>query len=44
LRHQERTVHFTTNGIAQDYESFASSHRSLYTTKISYAVDYDDEA
>lgn len=33
-----------TNGLTQDYQSFAAGHRTVYATEISYAIDYDDDA
>ena len=33
-----------SNGVTQDFEEFAASHRHIYETPISYAVEYDDEA
>lgn len=33
-----------SNGITQNFDEFAASHRTIYDTAISYAVEYDDEA
>jgi hypothetical protein len=33
-----------SNGVMQDYDAFAESHRGVYATQISYAVEYDEEA
>ncbi len=33
-----------TNGITQDFEAFAESHRAVYATEISYSVEYDEDA
>ena len=33
-----------SNGVTQDYEAFATSHRTVYATEISYSVEYDEEA
>ena len=33
-----------SNGVTQNYEEFAVSHRHIYETPISYAIEYDDEA
>ena len=33
-----------SNGVTQDFEEFAASHREIYATAISYSVEYDEEA
>jgi hypothetical protein len=33
-----------SNGVVQDYESFAEEHRKVYATPIAYAVEYDEDA
>ena len=33
-----------SNGVTQNFEEFAASHRAVYDTAISYAVEYDEEA
>ena len=33
-----------SNGVTQDFEAFAASHRTVYATEISYSVEYDEEA
>ncbi len=33
-----------TNGVTQDFEAFAESHRTVYATEIRYSVEYDEEA
>lgn len=33
-----------SNGVTQDYEAFAESHRGVYATDISYTVEYDEDA
>lgn len=33
-----------SDGMAQTFGDFAASHRTVYATDISYAVEYDDEA
>jgi hypothetical protein len=33
-----------SDGLTQNFAEFHDSHREIYTTPISYAVDYDDEA
>jgi hypothetical protein len=33
-----------SNGVTQDFEAFAASHRAVYETPISYSVEYDEEA
>jgi len=33
-----------SNGLTQDFEAFAASHRTLYATQISYSVEYDEDA
>lgn len=33
-----------SNGVTQDFEAFAASHRTVYATQIHYSVEYDDEA
>lgn len=40
--HRDFLLH--TNGLVQDYDSFAEGHLTVYETEISYAIDYDDEA
>lgn len=34
----------TSNGQQQDYAAFAASHERIYTTAISYAFRYDEQA
>lgn len=33
-----------SNGVTQNFEEFVASHRTVYDTAISYAVEYDEEA
>ena len=33
-----------SDGLAQSFIEFAASHRKIYTTEISYAISYDDDA
>ncbi|WP_422749895.1 nuclear transport factor 2 family protein [Mycobacterium sp. WMMD1722] len=33
-----------SDGMSQDYAEFADSHRTVYATAISYAVEYDEQA
>jgi hypothetical protein len=33
-----------SNGITQDFEAFAASHRSIYATPVRYSVEYDEQA
>jgi hypothetical protein len=33
-----------SNGVTQEYDAFAESHRGVYSTEISYSVEYDEEA
>jgi hypothetical protein len=33
-----------SNGVTQDFEAFAASHRTIYATPISYSVAYDEQA
>jgi len=33
-----------SNGVTQNFEDFAESHRSVYATEISYSVEYDEDA
>ena len=33
-----------SNGVTQNYDEFAASHRKVYDTPISYAIEYDEEA
>jgi hypothetical protein len=44
----ERFYHPTfvmfSNGLSQDFEEFAASHRAIYETPISYSIEYDEEA
>ena len=34
----------SSNGITQDFDAFAASHRTIYATPICYSVDYDEQA
>ena len=33
-----------SDGLSQNFAEFEASHRGVYTTPISYAITYDDEA
>lgn len=33
-----------SNGVTQDFEAFAASHRTIYATPISYSAEYDQQA
>ncbi|HEY0226121.1 MAG TPA: nuclear transport factor 2 family protein, partial [Mycobacterium sp.] len=33
-----------SDGLTQNFAEFRDSHREIYTTPISYAVDYDEQA
>ncbi|ORV44071.1 hypothetical protein [Mycobacterium conspicuum] len=33
-----------SNGITQDFDAFAASHRTIYDTPISYSIEYDEDA
>jgi hypothetical protein len=33
-----------SNGVTQNFDEYAASHRSVYDTSISYSIEYDDEA
>jgi hypothetical protein len=33
-----------SNGVTQDFDEYAASHRTVYDTPISYSIEYDDEA
>lgn len=33
-----------SDGLSQNYAEFSDSHRKLYATDISYAVEYDEQA
>lgn len=33
-----------SNGVTQNFDEFVASHRTVYDTAISYAIEYDDEA
>jgi hypothetical protein len=33
-----------SNGVTQNFEEFSASHRTVYDTPISYAIEYDEEA
>ena len=33
-----------SNGVTQNFDAFVASHRKVYETAISYAIEYDDEA
>ncbi|MCV7422094.1 DUF4440 domain-containing protein [Mycobacterium yunnanensis] len=43
-RFYDPTFVMFSNGLTQDYEAFAESHRGLYTTDISYSIEYDEQA
>ena len=34
----------SSNGITQDFDAFAASHRTIYATPICYSVEYDEQA
>ena len=34
----------TSDGLTQNFEEFADSHRTVYASEITYAVEYDDDA
>lgn len=33
-----------SNGVTQNFREFVASHRTVYDTAISYAIEYDEEA
>lgn len=33
-----------SNGVTQNFDEFVASHRTVYDTAISYAIEYDEEA
>jgi hypothetical protein len=33
-----------SNGVTQNFDEYAASHRTVYDTPISYAIEYDEEA
>jgi hypothetical protein len=33
-----------SNGVTQDFEAFAASHRTIYATPICYSAEYDEQA
>jgi hypothetical protein len=33
-----------SNGLTQDFDAFAASHRTMYDTPICYSVEYDEDA
>jgi hypothetical protein len=33
-----------SNGVTQNFDDFSASHRTIYETPISYAIEYDEEA
>ncbi|MGO4445941.1 nuclear transport factor 2 family protein [Mycobacterium sp. 2YAF39] len=33
-----------SNGVTQNFDEFSASHRTIYATPISYAIEYDEEA
>jgi hypothetical protein len=33
-----------SNAVTQDFEAFAASHRTVYSTEIRYSVEYDEDA
>jgi hypothetical protein len=43
-RFYDRSFVMYSNGVTQDFEEFAESHRAIYATAISYSVEYDEEA
>ena len=34
----------SSNGITEDFDAFAASHRTIYATPICYSVEYDEQA
>jgi hypothetical protein len=43
-RFYDRSFVMFSNGVIQDYDGFAESHRGVYATEISYSVEYDEQA
>ena len=43
-RFYDRSFVMSSNGITQNFEEFAASHRTIYATPISYSVTYDEQA
>jgi hypothetical protein len=33
-----------SNGVTQNFDEYATSHRTVYCTPISYSIEYDEEA
>lgn len=33
-----------SNGVTQNFDEYAASHRTVYDTPISYTIEYDEEA
>jgi SnoaL-like domain len=33
-----------SNGMTQNFDEYAASHRTVYDTQISYSIEYDEEA
>jgi hypothetical protein len=33
-----------SNGVTQDFEAFAASHRTVLSTELRYSVEYDEDA
>lgn len=40
--HPDFVMH--SDGLTQNFAEFRDSHREIYTTPISYAIDYDEQA
>ena len=40
--HPDFVMH--SDGLSQNFAEFRDSHREIYTTPISYAIDYDEQA
>ena len=43
-RFYDRSFVMFSNGVIQDYDGFAESHRGVYATEVSYSVEYDEQA
>lgn len=44
LRENPTAIERFYNGVSQDFDAFAASHRVVYGTPISYSVENDEQA
>jgi hypothetical protein len=43
-RFYDRSFVMYSNGLTQNFDEYAASHRTVYDTPISYSIEYDEEA